>query len=124
MRERRAISENAALNQSVIRVLGAVALILSAGAITLAWNRIPPPDWMGNVVNVLVGGLIGYLAKDIKQPAHPTVSAPDAQTVNVDATGGTVETPIDPMGNANPAPPSTPLPGSQAEDRTGRGERG
>jgi hypothetical protein len=118
MRERRAISENAALNQSVIRVLGAVALILSAGAITLAWNRIPPPDWMGNVVNVLVGGLIGYLAKDIKQPAHPTVSAPDAQTVNVDATGGTVETPIaDLPGNATPAPPSTPAPGSP-EDRT------
>jgi hypothetical protein len=51
MRERRSLSENAALNQSVIRVLGTVALILSAGAISLAWNRIPPPDWMGNVVN-------------------------------------------------------------------------
>jgi hypothetical protein len=118
MRERRALSENAALNQSVIRVLGAVALILSAGAISLAWNRIPPPDWMGNVVNVLVGGLIGYLAKDIKQQLHPTVDAPNAGTVNVD-TGGAPDAPT--LGNAT-APTSTPGPGL-GEDRTVRGER-
>ena len=91
--DRRTLSGNEALNLAVIRVLGAVALILAVGAITLAWNNRPSPEWMGNVVNVLVGGLIGYLAKDIKgQPHGPTVDAPGAGTVNVD-TGGTTEPP-------------------------------
>jgi hypothetical protein len=83
LRERRQMSENAALNRDVVRVLGGVALVLSVGAVLLSWNRLTSPEWMGNVVNVLVGGLIGYLARDPKQSQHPTVDAPNAQTVNV-----------------------------------------
>jgi hypothetical protein len=115
IRERRHVSENAALNIAVVRVVGGVALMLSAGSVVLAWQGTETPEWFGNALLTIMGGLIGYLAKDIKQQLHPTVDAPNAGTVNVD-TGGMVSADDPALGNATPAPTSTPGPGL-GEDR-------
>ncbi len=108
IRERRQISENGSLNVTVVRVVGAVALLLAAGSVALAWQGIATPEWFGNALLSIMGGLIGYLARDPKQQAHSNVNAPDAQTVNVDTGGGQTEEAG--VGNATP-PASTPTPG-------------
>ncbi len=88
--DRRQMDANAAINMAAIRGIVGVALILSAGSVALAGVGVQQPDWIGNAVIGITGGLIGYLSRDPKHTQSTSVSGP-IENVNVEAEHATTE---------------------------------
>jgi hypothetical protein len=83
IRERRHLDANAQINLCAVRGVLGVCFIVAAGTFFLAWFEKPVPEWTGNLLSTITGGLIGYLARDPKHPPGMTVET--AETVNVEA---------------------------------------
>lgn len=77
------LDANTRLNLAVVVGVMGVALVMSLGSVALAYSGRAVPDGFGNIILAIVSGLIGFLARDLKQSPHSTVDAPNAGTVNV-----------------------------------------
>lgn len=77
-RDRRAVDANTAINLAIVRGIIGVSVILAAGAVGLAAQKLAAPEWIGNAVLSITSGLIGYLAREVKQAMAPPVVPPSA----------------------------------------------
>lgn len=81
------IDANASINLACVRGVLGIGCALAVGAIALASMKIPVPEWFGNALMTITGGLIGYLSRDPKHPASaPAVATESVETVNVETT--------------------------------------
>lgn len=77
-RDRRAVDANTAINLAIVRGIIGVSVILAAGAVGLAAQKLATPEWIGNAVLSITSGLIGYLAREVKQAMVPPPAPPPA----------------------------------------------
>lgn len=61
---------NTLINLAVVITLGVAVLGMVVGAIVLPLCGKPVPEFMGNALIGITGGLVGYLAREMK-PSHP-----------------------------------------------------
>lgn len=80
---------NASINLACVRGVLGIGLALAAGAIGLAALKIAVPEWFGNALMTITGGLIGYLSRDPKHPSTgAAVTTESVETVNVEGAKG------------------------------------
>ncbi len=85
--QKNSLDANAQINLCVVRGVVGVALILAAGSMLLSALGKPVSEWHGNAILSIMGGLIGYLARDPKQVHSPTVDTADTVNVNTQGKG-------------------------------------
>ena len=73
------MDSNARINLAVVIGVVGAAWLLTVGAVVLAGIGKTSPEWMGSVILSVTSGLVGYLARDVKQQHQTPATEPTVE---------------------------------------------